>query len=198
MSQNKFHIVVVDDTMGETDPFVIELRLDYDDNAYVSYFDNVNDALTYVEEHMSERIIIFMDCKFGSVWQGIDAVRELRRKTALIYVVMMSANNLDQLNASDIATLINTDNIYFIKNTDTKGAKYYVEKIQALWTSQFDCILESWLIRHPEDSNKIAFSEAGGKSYTWKDILQELRLQTVIGKSIEKMVNQYYLYEYTT
>ena len=92
MTDNKFRIVVVDDTMGETDPFVVNLRIDYANVATVDYFDQVETAMTFVDEHMSESIIIFMDCKFGSVWQGIDAVKKLRKKTALLYVIMMSAN----------------------------------------------------------------------------------------------------------
>lgn len=198
MNANKFHIIIVDDTMGKDDPFVVELKLSYTDVANIEYFDNVDDAMCFIERHMSERMILFMDCKFGSVWQGIDAVRDLRKHTALIYVVMMSANSLNQLDPSDIATLINMNNIFFIKNTDTDGAQEYVEKIRALWKTQFDCILEYWLVRHPEDANKIAFTEVSGKTYTWGEILSELRLQTSVGKAMEQLVNEYYLYEYTT
>ena len=33
MENNKFHIIVVDDTMGEKDPFVVELKLEYQEEA---------------------------------------------------------------------------------------------------------------------------------------------------------------------
>ena len=198
MEDNKFHIVIVDDTMGEKDPFVVNLKLDFSDVAYVSYFNSVESAMSFIDSHMSERIIVFMDCKFGSVWQGVDAVLELRKKTSLIYIIMMSANPVNQLTQKDIASLINADNIFFIKNTDSLGAVEKIEVIRGLWKSQFDCILEEWLLRHPEDHDKIAYSVAGGKSYTWKDILVELRLRTQVGKAIEQMVNEYYLYEYTS
>ena len=195
MTDNMFHIIIVDDTMGEKDPFVINLKLDYADEAEVTYFENVESAMAFVDNHMSERMIIFMDCKFGSVWQGIDAVLNLRKKTALVYVVMMSANPMNQLKSSDLAALINTENIFFIKNTDEEGAKEKIDKIRAIWKSRFDCILERWLIRHSEISDKEAFSQSG-KRYTWKDILHEIRLQTEIGKAMEQMVNQFYLYKY--
>lgn len=197
MEYSKFHIVVVDDTMGVNDPFVVNLKIDYQNVAQVSYFDHVETAMRFVDDHMSERIILFMDCKFGSVWQGVDAVLDLRKKTSLIYVVMMSANTVDQLSAKDIAALINTDNIFFIKNTDTDGAKSYVEKIRQLWKSRFDCILEYWLVRHPEDADKVVFSIAGQHAYTWGDILVELRHQTPVGKQMEQMVNQYYIHEFS-
>ena len=174
MEENKFHIIVVDDTMGERDPFIVELKLDYQKTANVSYFTKVDDALTFVDEHMSERMIIIMDCRFGSVWQGVDAVMKLREKTSLVYVIMISANNVNQLSSNDIMSLSNTDNIYFIKNTDIAGAKEKIDKIQSLWKVRFDCVLEQWLIRHPELNDKEAYSEASsGKTYTWSDVLVE-------------------------
>jgi len=196
MEENKFHIIVVDDTMGEKDPFIVELKLDYQKTANVSYFTKVDDAMTFVDEHMSERMIIIMDCRFGSVWQGVDAVMKLREKTSLVYVIMISANNVNQLSSNDIMSLINTDNIYFIKNTDIAGAKEKIDKIQSLWKVRFDCVLEQWLIRHPEDNSKEAFSEVStGKTYTWEDILVELRKQTPVGKSFEQKLNEYYIYQ---
>ena len=196
MEENKFHIIVVDDTMGEKDPFIVELRLDYQKTANVSYFTKVDDAMMFVDEHMSERMIIIMDCRFGSVWQGVDAVMKLREKTSLVYVIMISANNVNQLSSNDIMSLINTDNIYFIKNTDIAGAKEKIDKIQSLWKVRFDCVLEQWLIRHPEDNSKEAFSEVStGKTYTWEDSLVELRKQTPVGKSFEQKLNEYYIYQ---
>lgn len=198
MDASKFYTVIVDDTMRKDDPFVVELQLNYADVANIEFFSSVDKAMSFVEQHMSKRMIIFMDCKFGSVWQGVDAIKDLRKQTSLIYVVMMSANNVNQLDPSDIAALINMDNIFFIKNTDTDGAIDYVNRIRILWKSRFDCILEHWLVRHPEDADKVAFTEVSGKTYTWEEILSELRLQTPAGKAMEQVVNEYYLYEFTT
>lgn len=195
MDDNKFYIIIVDDTMGKMDPFIINMEINYAADAVITYFDNVEDAMTFVDDHMSERMIIFMDCKFGSVWQGVDAVIDIRKKTALIYVVMMSANPMNQLKSDDLIKLINTENIFFIKNTDEDGAKEKIEKIRSIWKSRFDCILERWLIRHPEIADKEAYSTVE-KKYTWKDILSELRMQTQAGKAMEQMVNQFYLYKY--
>lgn len=196
MEMNKFHIIIVDDTMGEKDPFIVELKLTYQKEAVVSYFENVQEAMAFVDEHMSERMIIIMDCRFGSVWQGVDAVINLRKKTSLIYVIMMSANSVTQLSGNDIMNLINMDSLFFIKNTDIEGAKERIEQIRTQWNARFDCVLEEWLLRHPEDNTKEAFSELG-KTYTWNDILVELRHQTKVGKSFEQMLNEYYIYQRT-
>lgn len=196
MEVKKFHIIIVDDTMGEKDPFIVELKLTYQKEAVVSYFENVQEAMAFVDEHMSERMIIIMDCRFGSVWQGVDAVINLRKKTSLIYVIMMSANSVTQLSGNDIMNLINMDSLFFIKNTDIEGAKERIEQIRTQWNARFDCVLEEWLLRHPEDNTKEAFSELG-KTYTWNDILVELRHQTKVGKSFEQMLNEYYIYQRT-
>jgi uncharacterized protein (DUF2235 family) len=196
MDDNKFFILVVDDTMGETDPFVVNLKINYSDEAEVKYFMDTTTAMSFVDEHMSERMIIFMDCKFGSVWQGIDAVMELREKTSLVFVVFMSSNQVNQLRSEEIIKLINTENIFFIKNSDEDDAEKKIQKIRNAWKARFDCVLERWITRHPEISEKIAFSDTS-KAYTWKDILSELRRQTPIGKKMEQMVNQFYMYQQT-
>ena len=190
MEKNKFHIIVVDDTMGEKDPFVVELKLEFQQEANVEYFNDVDSAMSFVDAHMSERMILIMDCRFGSVWQGIDAVMKLREKTALIYVIMISANNVSQMSNADITSLINTDNIFFIKNTDIDGAKERVNQIMGLWDSRFDCVLEQWLLRHQEENDKVVYQK-GKNSYTWSQLLNEVRLQTPVGRDFERVMNQY-------
>ena len=190
MEKNKFHIIVVDDTMGEKDPFVVELKLEFQQEANVEYFNDVDSAMSFVDAHMSERMILIMDCRFGSVWQGIDAVLRLREQTSLVYVIMMSANNVNQLSSTDIVSLINTDNIFFIKNTDIDGAKERVNQIKSLLDSRFDCVLEQWLLRHQEENDKVVYQK-GKNSYTWSQLLNEVRLPTSVGRDFERVMNQY-------
>ena len=56
-------------------------------------------------------------------------------------------------------------------------------------------MLERWLVRHPEDMKKIAFRQVSGESYTWEQILSELRLQTEVGRLFEQMINEFYIYQ---
>ena len=190
MEKNKFHIIVVDDTMGEKDTFVVELKLEFQQEANVEYFNDVDSAMSFVDAHMSERMILIMDCRFGSVWQGIDAVLRLREQTSLVYVIMMSANNVNQLSSTDIVSLINTDNIFFIKNTDIDGAKERVNQIKSLLDSRFDCVLEQWLLRHQKENDKVIYQK-GQSGYTWSQLLNEVRLQTPVGRDFERVMNQY-------
>ena len=113
---------------------------------------------------------------------------------------MMSANSINQINQNEPASIIdmiNEDFIWFFdkNNNSAIDASKLIDKIRSLWDSRFDCVLEQWILRHPADATKIAYQEAAGKSYTWSDVLKELRLQTPVGKSFEKRINQFYIYQ---
>lgn len=70
-----------------------------------------------------------------------------------------------------------------------------IDKIQKNWVTRFDCILEQWLINHPECSDKIAF-RTFDQTITWQNIGRTS--QTIHDwEIIEKMVNQFYIYQFT-
>ena len=143
-------------------------------------------------------MIVFLDCKFdGYGLQGINVLRQIREKTSLLYIVMMSANAISQISGLDIIEMINEDYIWFFdRNNGTfTDASKLIDRIKNLWKTRFDCILEKWILKHPEDADKFAFREAGGDSYTWAEMLKQLRLQTEVGKIFEGMVNEYYIYQ---
>lgn len=193
----EFKIVFIDDNMreGTSDAFVRAIGRKQP-LADISVFTNPTDGLKYVMENLNSQIIAFIDCKMdGYSMQGIDVLRKIREKTSLLCVVMMSANSLKQMDF-DLAPLINEDYIWFYdrNNGSVEDACGMIEHIRKYWTSRFDCVLERWLCRHPEDMSKIALRRAD-KTYTWKQILSELRLQTEVGRLFEQMVNEYYIYQ---
>lgn len=148
-------------------------------------------------------MIVFIDWNFsGHHINGIDILKAIREETSLLYIVMMSANQLrSDIPLSDIIYMMNEENFFYLdrSNSDFKAVIEIIEKIRIRWSTKLDCVLEDWLNRHPEDNNKIACSEVGssGKvyTYTWADVLVELRKQTQFGKSFEYKLNQYYLYQ---
>ena len=71
---------------GENDPFVVNLKLTYGSEAKITYFENVSPAMDFIDMHMSERMIVFMDCKIrfrmGKVLMlWLSFVRKLRLYT---------------------------------------------------------------------------------------------------------------------
>lgn len=194
-----FKLVFIDDNMrdGISDAFVRAIGKKIPE-AVVSVFTNPDDGLKFIMANMNSQLIAFIDCKFdGYVRQGIDILKEIRKKTSLLYIVMMSANNLKQIEGADIVSMINEDFIWFYdrNNGSVEDACSLIQHITRYWSSRFDCVLERWLLRHPEDLQKIAFTQVSGESYTWKQILSELRLQTEVGRLFEQMINEFYIYQ---
>ena len=195
-----FKIVFIDDNLSEEDPFVQNIRKHYKDADYKHVFQNPDKGLEYVLENLNNKMIVFIDWNFsGHRKKGIDLLKEIRKKTSLLYIVMMSANQLGtDIPLDAIIEMMNEENFFYLdrSNDDFNSVTAIIDKIRANWNTKFDCVLEQWLIRHPEDNNKEAYSEAStGKTYTWADILVEVRLQTPVGKSFEQILNEYYIYQ---
>ena len=174
----------------------------YRDADYNHVFQNPDKGLEYVLENLNNKMIVFIGWSFsGHHKKGIDLLKDIRKKTSLLYIVMMSANQLrTDIPLDSIIEMMNEENVFYLdrSNDNFESVVTIIDKIRTQWSAKFDYVLEQWLIRHPEDNNKEAFCEAStGKRYTWEDILVELRKQTAVGKSFEKMLNEYYIYQMT-
>ena len=172
-----FKIVFIDDNMSEKEPFVQNIRKHYKDADCNHVFQNPDKGLEYVLENL----------------------KEIRKKTSLLYIVIMSANQLrTDIPLESIVEMMNEENFFYLdrSNDDFDSVISIIDRVRSQWSTKFDCVLEQWLLRHPEDNNKEAFSEVStGKTFTWADILVELRQQTPIGKSFEQKLNEYYIYQ---
>lgn len=189
-----YKVVFIDDNMkkGLREPFVLSI-MKLRPEIEASVFVNPEEGLNYVFENMNSRMIVFVDCRFdGYGLQGINLLKQIREKTSLLYIVMMSANNLSQIAGVDLVEMINQDYIWFLdrNNSTVQDACALIDTIAALWDSRFDCVLEQWLIRHQEDKDKVVYSR-NKNVYTWGQLLNEVRTQTAVGKDFERVMNQY-------
>lgn len=195
-----FKIVIIADNLFNMDPFVQIIRRNYSNADYNHIFQDPDKGLEYVLDNLNNKMIVFIDWNFsGHHKKGIDLLKDIRKKTSLLYIVMMSANQLrTDIPLDSIIEMMNEENFFYLdRSNDNFGSVVaIIDKIRTQWSTKFDCVLEQWLIRHPEDNGKEAFSEAStGKTYTWADILVELRKQTPVGKSFEQKLNEYYIYQ---
>jgi hypothetical protein len=196
----KFKVVFIDDNMTEKEPFVQNIRKRYPDADCLNVFRNPDEGLNFVLNNLDKKMIVFIDWGFsGYKKNGVDILKSIREKTSLLYVVIMSANQLgSNIPSEDIVYMMNDENFFYLSrsNSDFDATADIIEKIKVRWETKFDCILEQWLLRHPEDNGKEAYRVlGGGKSYTWADILRELRLQSEVGKSFEGMILEFYIYQ---
>lgn len=189
-----YQVVFIDDNLkkGLNEPFVrsiCKLRPQIEASVFV----DPAQGLEFVMENLNCRMIVFVDCRFdGYGLQGINLLKQIREKTSLLYVVMMSANNLNQIAGVDLVEMINQDYIWFLdrNNSTVQDACTLIDSIASLWDSRFDCVLEQWLIRHQEDTDKVVYIQ-GKNGYTWGQLLDEVRLRTEVGKDFERIMNQY-------
>lgn len=200
MKSHRFKVVFIDDNLNELSPFVQGIRKSYEEIDGVCVYRNPDEGLRYVMSHLDDRMIVFIDWDFGSNRdKGIDLLKRIRSKTSLLYIVMMSANDINgNIPPESIVEMINEENIFYLhRSKDFDVVKSIVDKICRSWKTRFDCILEQWLVRHPEDGHTEAFSDvASGKVYTWAEILSELRKQSDVGKYFEGLLNEFYIHTF--
>ena len=181
-----FEIIIADDNMSSTDPFVRRLEKKYP-NTDVKLFSEIQKCLDYIFDNLSQKMIVFLDCKFDVGLQGIDALKQIREKTSLLYIVMMSANSPLQLPSDDIIEMINNKGIYFINNSEMSKVEEIRERIKYNWNTDFDCVFEQWILQHENEADK-TFVFKGNEKYTLRMILNEIRLGTGFGKDIERIM----------
>lgn len=185
----KFNIVVVDDHMRYTAAFIQRIKKLFSE-AEVSLFDNVTKAVEFILSTLETRTIVFLDCKIDVGEQGIDGLKQIREKTSLVSVVMMSANPLVQMEESDLLSMINADNLYFIKNSDMRTAEEIIKKTQIRWKSQVDCVLEQWVLNRSKQQREMPYIMTPKGTMSLNDILSEIRNKTELGINMEKNIIQ--------
>lgn len=185
----EFYIIIVDDNMKPTDAFIMWMKKKVL-NAQVVSFRTVEEALSFIFEHLEEKMIIFLDCKFNMGLQGVDGLMKIREKTSLVSVVMMSANSLNQMENLELEAMINSDKLYFIKNGDLKKAEKLVAEIQKKWVSELDCVLEQWVKNHNSEVRSKPYMVTSEGVLSLNDVLVRIRMRTSLGLKLEKQILQ--------
>lgn len=185
----EFYIIIVDDNMKPTDAFIMWMKKKVL-NAEVVSFRSVEEALSFIFEHLEEKMIIFLDCKFNMGLQGVDGLMKIRENTSLVSVVMMSANSLNQMENLELEAMINSDKLYFIKNGDLRKAEKLVAEIQKKWVSELDCVLEQWVKNHNSEVRSKPYMVTSEGVLSLNDVLVRIRMRTSLGLKLEKQILQ--------
>ena len=115
-----FKIVFIDDNMSEKEPFVQNIRKHYKDADCNHVFQNPDKGLEYVLENLNSKMIVFIDWNFsGHHKKGIDLLKEIRKKTSLLYIVIMSANQLrTDIPLESIVEMMNEENFFYLDRSN--------------------------------------------------------------------------------
>ncbi|GHT17010.1 hypothetical protein AGMMS4956_20280 [Bacteroidia bacterium] len=190
MENFNINIIVIDDNLKETDPLLVQLKLSFKD-AQITLKKNAKDGLEYILSNLNNKMIVLLDYDLGADEpNGTEIFLKIREKTALLYVIIVTAKLIDEISNKELATYINKDALAIVDKTTSLNDKIALVKnaIHKL-DVRVDCVLEQWISNHSEDEqNESYLTTTLGKTYTLKDVLAEIRQGTDFGKSMERKI----------
>lgn len=99
---------------------------------------------------------------------------------------MMSANPVTSFPAQSVIDMMNEENFFFLDRSQDIDVTFgLIDKIQKNWVTRFDCILEQWLINHPECSDKIAF-RTFDQTITWQKYWKNFANNPRLGNHLKR------------
>jgi DNA-binding NtrC family response regulator len=189
MEQRKTTILIVeDDRTFQDDPFVVEAGLIFEN---IIFEEKTSDALSYIKENLSNKIIILLDIAFSTnQMDGIKFLEELRSLSKIIPVIIWSGK--DNITEDEYKRIINDTTFAFLtKGVSSEEIVETLSKADDYLNSKVDSAIESWLENHSdEEKNKPFLATSDGRSYSMNDLLREIRMQTKFGQSLSMDINK--------
>jgi len=185
-------IVYIDDNLPENDPIIVLLREKYGDSNVILKRKS-SEGLKVVLDLLPSRIIVLLDLDLGPGQpSGAKVFEEIRNETSLVYVIFVTAKQFDAIPPEDLIHFINNDALAIVNNTeDLEVILNLVEKAYHKLDTRIDCILEQWIAKRPQtEQDQPYLMTKGGKTYTLKDVMIEIRKETDLGKRLKKGILQ--------
>jgi len=183
------NIIVIDDNMKETDPLLVELKLNFSE-ANIIIKNNIDDGWEYIINNLNSKMIVLLDYDLGARRTGTEVVLKIREKTALLSLIIITAKLVDDIPNKELAKYIENDVLAIIdKTTSLKEKIDLVKRAVHSLDKKVDCVLEQWINRHTkEEKDEPYLTTASGKVHTLSSILEEIRQQTEFGKTMERNI----------
>ncbi|MGJ7033720.1 hypothetical protein [Niabella hirudinis] len=183
-------IVVIHDDMDENYPLIVMLRDKYlDEN--VALFKHSQEGLDFVLNNLGKKMVVLLDKNFKDKndISGLKVFEKIREKTALVFVVLISANSIADFTEDELKILVNKDLFKLEKFTnDYTSIIGLIDEAVSSIDMRVDAAIEDWLMANNlSDDKPILITETN--QYTLKQILHEIRMETSIGRDFVKKVN---------
>lgn len=186
---NAFVVIIDDDKSLETTKrgFFIELRMEFKE---VKVFDNPDEGIDFLKNNLHERLLVLLDIGFpANLPNGHAIMDSIREISYLIPVIIWSG--VDQT-SEPFADFINNKAFAYLSkaasNEDVvkklKGAYNYME-------NDISIALEEWIVAHSEEQKGKPFIlTVDGRQLSLNELLNEIRMQTNIGKYFSKNLSK--------
>ncbi len=181
-------VVVIHDNIEETTPIMVEMRVKYGFENVV-LFQHSQEGLDYVVSNLGSKMVVLLDKNFdGNEIDGIKVFTEIREKTSLVYIILITVSKISEINSETLKMLINKDLFKLESFTqDYKKIIELVDQARATLNVRVDAVIEDWIMRHPvEKREQIILKTRDGISYSMNDILDSIRKETSIGLQFER------------
>ena len=190
MKSSPIQIVVIHDDISELDPLIVELEIKYGkDN--VKLIRKSQEGVDYVLNNLSKKMIVILDLNFkANEPTGVEVFEDIRKKTSLVYIIIWTASDLNNIHSEDLIKFINNDALAFEYSTaDYTRMLELVEKAANQLDIRIDTILEEWICKQKQEEREKAFIlMKGGKILSLNDILESIRQRTHDGVKMEKNI----------
>lgn len=180
-------IAINDGLIPDIDPLFIALKESLPENEII-HFPNSNEGLKYVLENLNQKMVVLLDINFSpGEKSGYEVFDDIRRKTSLVFIVMMTVRNLSEIPLTSLISWINNDAVALENSFHYPEVVSLVKNAIHKLDVQVDSVIEEWIMRHPPDKrDQPLIKTKDGKSYSMNDILKAIRLREPIGLEFEK------------
>lgn len=183
-------VVVIHDDMDENYPLIVMLRDKYSDEN-VPLFKHSQEGLNFVLDNLGNKMVVLLDKNFKDKTDisGLKVFEKIREKTALVFVVLISANNIADFTEEELKILVNKDLFKLEKFTsDYTSIIDLIDEAVSSIDMRVDAAIEDWLMANNlNDDKPILITETN--QYTLKEILHEVRMETSVGRDFVRKVN---------
>ena len=188
MTQTK--VLIIHDGWDENHPLMFLLKEKYGDQN-VALENRSSHALDRIKQQQGEKLIVLLDFDLGhGEPHAPEVLLKIREYTSLIYVIVVTAKQFTEIKPDDLVGFINNNAFAITQNTADLGEIIALtEKATHQLDTSVECVLEQWISkRSPDEVNKPYMTATDGTTYSLKELHREIRLQTPIGKKLEKNI----------
>ncbi|QQS30684.1 MAG: response regulator [Sphingobacteriales bacterium] len=187
---NKSHVQIIwidEDERNKEEVLFDSLKELYEE---VVFFKNPDEGLSYILENIDKPMIVILDINMPQI-NGHVICSRVRENSKLIPIILFTGVNENNEPLSDF---IDNHVFAFIKkDTDLDTIMAKVKEAEMLLVTQADGLiedaLEEWLqIQENRNLDEPLLIQAGGRSYSINEILDEVRLKTPFGRTFMKDV----------
>lgn len=182
-------IIIDDDTKLKEDSLIYSLTDKYG-TENVIFINKSQDGIDYVKNNLNKNLIIILDYEFSvNEKKGNQVFDEINNASKLIPIIFFTGSN--KIENEIYRELINKHAFAIVNKMTTSSELIdYVDNAILFLKNSLDNTIEEWIIEKDEDKDKPIFISSDEKSYSLNEILHEIRIQSEIGKSFSRRLNE--------